>query len=1022
MTDDVLYVVPTDRHVERIAREGATAETRRALQLRLTQALLPTVEFAETAETRLVLSIALSDPTFESAGQLALFDTPAMPATANGGDLLAPVRSRGGASWSRLVSAVDDAVGRLRAAGATADHLRRVSGGEVTVSRASMLANAIDGLDQRLGARGVVDGRIAGRRLAETIGGITAERLVELIGYRRVRSRWNLDWSRDDLSWWRALDEKLVRVGGWARIVLPAFDRPLQGRTEADPLDELAEQVAGVLDDAPETEVIDSPLGTLTTSGLRPAADRVSVVRTADATGQARETLRRVTAALADGAAVDRIAIALPVLDEHSVAPLRRALDAAGIPFFEHGAETHSTAPVVAAALLALEAAETLERTAVSRLLRCGYIDATRFVPGASPGMARRTVARAAQRLDARSTAAAATAVERLALTAASDQPAETAALRQIGAVLEAAQRAVTRGERILAARRLWTDLGLVDQAGRGGLDAFGHDERPSGVVRAERAAVARDTRAWEALSAAVELAERVTLQMGATEQPIDADAFRAELLSILDSASRRPAAGRAGAVRIGRVDAFVGEQLDCLSILDCVDGRLPAGESPDRLLTVHLTTAIAKASRGAFRPPKEGLARAKSLTALAAAVAESRSIQLLFPTEDAMGALQDASPVVDAIVRGGVPIAAEMADTTAPSATTAVRAHRERTREGFFLDPARPRSDLVGEIEPRDAVVGLLTQETGGGTQPLAVTSLERFARCAFRGTAEVVFGARDPERRQELPDAREEGTVVHEALAAAFTAAAPDWQSRPRNPAVILEKAFAAVDRVLDAWQGHAALRAIVRLRVREGARAVLLAALVDERWDFADAEQPFGGLAHKTSPSTSKPWPVVDLYRGADHLRLRGTIDRVDLAHDRSAVRVIDYKRSGSTVKESLRSLGETALQIPLYAGIASRQTGLPAEGAYMATQARDLATLEAAGSKKNQERLVELLTKETRDGLTVAEVSALDLVAAVRAGNLVPIPAAESECRTCSVSGGCRKPRFAMVAADDGEDSG
>ncbi len=120
--------------------------------------------------------------------------------------------------------------------------------------------------------------------------------------------------------------------------------------------------------------------------------------------------------------------------------------------------------------------------------------------------------------------------------------------------------------------------------------------------------------------------------------------------------------------------------------------------------------------------------------------------------------------------------------------------------------------------------------------------------------------------------------------------------------------------------------------------------------------------------------------------------------------------------------MRSLGETALQIPLYASLASRQPGLPADGAYMATQARALAKLEVGGSKKNQERLAELLRRETRDGLTLAEAGALDLVTAIRQGHLVPIPAAESECRTCSVSGGCRKPRFAMVAADDGEDSG
>jgi len=39
--------------------------------------------------------------------------------------------------------------------------------------------------------------------------------------------------------------------------------------------------------------------------------------------------------------------------------------------------------------------------------------------------------------------------------------------------------------------------------------------------------------------------------------------------------------------------------------------------------------------------------------------------------------------------------------------------------------------------------------------------------------------------------------------------------------------------------------------------------------------------------------------------------------------------------------------------------------------------------------------------------------------VREGHLAPTPADEAECRTCSVSGGCRKPRFAMKPADEDE---
>ena len=44
----------------------------------------------------------------------------------------------------------------------------------------------------------------------------------------------------------------------------------------------------------------------------------------------------------------------------------------------------------------------------------------------------------------------------------------------------------------------------------------------------------------------------------------------------------------------------------------------------------------------------------------------------------------------------------------------------------------------------------------------------------------------------------------------------------------------------------------------------------------------------------------------------------------------------------------------------------------------------------------------------------------LVTEARAGRFPPIPARETECTYCSVSGGCRKPRFAM-ARDEEDDT-
>jgi hypothetical protein len=286
-------------------------------------------------------------------------------------------------------------------------------------------------------------------------------------------------------------------------------------------------------------------------------------------------------------------------------------------------------------------------------------------------------------------------------------------------------------------------------------------------------------------------------------------------------------------------------------------------------------------------------------------------------------------------------------------------------------------------------------------------------------------VLAAREAERQGELPDAREEGNLLHEALAAAFSATASAWSERPRPAERIRAETLAAADEVLARATGHAALRAVTRLRVRDAVRAVVDASLADETWDFAHAERSFGG-ARGVRPAGAKveaePWPPLVLDDGRERVTLRGGIDRIDLAHRRDAARVVDYKRSKSTVTASTSSLGETALQIPLYACVVARHEDLPTTGVYLPTQPRDLAD-EASSSGRSgaraRGRMDELVRKDA-DGLAPIERRALEILGRVRRGDLVPVPVDDGECQRCSVSGACRKPRFAMAALEDDVD--
>lgn len=1041
MREGELYVVPGERHVERLAREGKRAETRASLRTRLAAALLPDVAFADRRECRLVLAMALSEPEASGPGQLGLFGgviPEAAPRTAiteaQGDALLSAVRARGGASWARMIAALDDAIGVLRARGGTAEHLERVARTKgFLATRARTLATAMRALDARLARVAARDERLAPALVAEAIVNADASQLEEILGSRRLRGRWLLAWEPCDLAWWRALDDKLAPRGGGARVVLPTFDRPLAGSRERDPLDALADDVARGLDGPAESETIEPVLGDLTgadggdgTLGGDPA--RVQLVSASDAVAQARAAAAAVSDALAKGAAVERIAIAFPVIDERTLGPLRRALEDEGIVAFEARGMPPSQAPVIAGALLALDAASSLERHTVARLLRSGWLDTPRLT-GEDRRDAERRIGRLARTLETSATAAGEDALERLVRTATARNPGrpsrsneedeerererDVALATHLASMLSRARKATTRIEQVRAARELWRELGIGARAGRGGLASFTSDAVPTGVPRAERLAIARDARAWDALVSALDLYETTAHRVGALEQAIDAAGFRLELVELLDAAATQPGAGRAAAVRIARLADVAGDALDLLVVLDANEGLLPRDDAHDALVSDSLAEAIAKASRGAFVVPTQGATRARELTALAVAAAEAKLVVLAFVREDGAGAPLAPSPVVDALERAGVPVVTTEPEPPRRSGVDVrVRVAREREREGFFLDPARPRSEIVGDLAPSADAARLLVSETGGAERALAVTGLERFARCAFMGFAQVVLAAREADTKDELPDAREEGTLIHEALAAAFLATRELWPRRPRPADDIFTLGEAAANDVLERWQGHAPLRAVVRLRVRDAVRAVLRVALEDDTWDFTLAEQPFGARSAST-------WSALVLAEQDLRLSLRGSIDRVDRAHDGRALRVIDYKRSKSTVQASAGSLGETALQVPLYACVASREVGLPATGAYVPTQARDVGPGNKP-SAKAAARMDELVARGSGSALAEIERRALGIVASARSGALVPLPASESECRLCEVSGGCRKPRFAMAPIEEGEE--
>jgi ATP-dependent helicase/DNAse subunit B len=289
-----------------------------------------------------------------------------------------------------------------------------------------------------------------------------------------------------------------------------------------------------------------------------------------------------------------------------------------------------------------------------------------------------------------------------------------------------------------------------------------------------------------------------------------------------------------------------------------------------------------------------------------------------------------------------------------------------------------------------------VLESETGGGARPLAVTSLEYFAACAFQGFARSVLGGKEEAFAEDTPTRMEEGNMAHDLLRVAFEATRAEWRARPRDRQKILALALEAIDlRVGDRARGLR--RASIR-RIRDEVISVLNASVDDDTWDFELAEQEFG---------ESAAWPLLALDGGHTHLKLTGKLDRVDVSKDGSAVRVIDYKRRAKLYP--IPDLGDTLLQLPIYARVAARElVRRDAFGKYVLTQAPTFASPNGWEARWTGLGV-------TTPGSPIEE-HVLEIVRSVRQGIVLPKPRHEKTCQHCGSDGVCRRPRFAIPRED------
>jgi RecB family exonuclease len=342
-----------------------------------------------------------------------------------------------------------------------------------------------------------------------------------------------------------------------------------------------------------------------------------------------------------------------------------------------------------------------------------------------------------------------------------------------------------------------------------------------------------------------------------------------------------------------------------------------------------------------------------------------------------------------------------------APRPCGGARARRlQRAREAFFAG-ARVPPELVGFLAPSDALRRVLAAETGGGQEPMGVTSLETFALCPFRGYAARVLGARERRVVGDVPDALDEGSTLHGALAAAFRATALLWRQRPRDGEAVLGAGLAAADAYFARESLASGPRRMALDLARRDVLRVLAWSLADEVWDFAEAEKAFGDGADDS-------WPVLTLDDGYERVALKGRIDRVDVAHRGGGVRALDYKLREPSALRQTRQLGEIAFQLPLYAAAAASATGGGSTaGMYLPARARSL--LPGYVTRGTEDAWARAHARDGDQPHYIAR--AITILAEVRSGMVPPSPRDAGACETCGFAGGCRKPRFASALDSD-----
>jgi ATP-dependent helicase/DNAse subunit B len=429
-------------------------------------------------------------------------------------------------------------------------------------------------------------------------------------------------------------------------------------------------------------------------------------------------------------------------------------------------------------------------------------------------------------------------------------------------------------------------------------------------------------------------------------------------------------------------------------------EGEFPRPAAPEPFLSDERRFELASAGGPRLRPREDALAAERYLFYAAVSRATER-VFLAYRSSDEEGNLALASPFIADVAELLVedwPTRRRrrlLADVVwdlerAPTERERARAAADRGVAASGEPPARPR--VLGE-----SALGRMRH-----TEILSAGALEAYADCPVRWLIEREL---QPEQLTPEPEAVTRGSLMHDVLERLLGEldgpVTPDTLARAQ---AILERLLAEL-----AGDGGTALALGSLEVVRAGALRAIEADLrryLEHEARTAGPWRPRGLELRFGFEGEQASLPALELGEGAERVRVRGVVDRVDVDGAGHAV-VRDYKSGARRPAWSAARWSEDRqLQVALYMLVVRELTDAePVAGFYQPLRGEDLRARGVfvtgtpvgggvvATDARGAEELDEMLADAAR--------RAVALAVSLRAGDLEPCP------QNCSRDG-CRYP--------------